>query len=497
MEKEKLDLWDRTIANGSRNKTALISFFAMNMVFVLAYFLEVIKDVRSFGSYAIVASCCIIPSILCLVIYKIKKDSMAIRYIMSFGFLLFYAYTMMTASTELVFCYVIAFFMSLIVFADFKISILLSVLAVLVNIVYIISKALSGNMQPQDITNAEIMIMSIVLTFIFALSSINKILRIDESVFQKAEMEKENSVQLLGVVQELSSYITDKIQGASKETDDLKRTIDTTGKAMEQLAEETDRIAEAMGIQKDSVENINGSIQIVEEAVFSIREDIKKTENNLEQGNVVMVQLLQQVEVSEEAREMVMKEMDVLRGYANKMQDIVSLIGSVAGQTSLLSLNASIEASRAGEAGRGFSVVATEISNLADQTNRSTGDIQSLIKDITDSIEEVSKTMDVLLESGQKQNEYANNAAESFQKISRNTHDIATQSHQLEQSVEIVSKENRQVMEKIEDVSLLTREVTEHSGTTLESCQENRVSIDNVTAIMSKLEEEAQKLQTT
>ena len=172
MEKEKLDLWDRTIANGSRNKTALISFFAMNMVFVLAYFLEVIKDVRSFGSYAIVASCCIIPSILCLVIYKIKKDSMAIRYIMSFGFLLFYAYTMMTASTELVFCYVIAFFMSLIVFADFKISILLSVLAVLVNIVYIISKALSGNMQPQDITNAEIMIMSIVLTFVFALIGI-------------------------------------------------------------------------------------------------------------------------------------------------------------------------------------------------------------------------------------------------------------------------------------------------------------------------------------
>ncbi len=68
-----------------------------------------------------------------------------------------------------------------------------------------------------------------------------------------------------------------------------------------------------------------------------------------------------------------------LDGAANGIGEVVKLISDIAGQTNLLALNASIEAARAGEAGKGFAVVASEVKSLANETQRSVGEITSQI----------------------------------------------------------------------------------------------------------------------
>jgi methyl-accepting chemotaxis protein len=94
------------------------------------------------------------------------------------------------------------------------------------------------------------------------------------------------------------------------------------------------------------------------------------------------------------------EQVDHLAETADKIGNVISLIQDIAEQTNLLALNATIEAARAGEAGKGFAVVASEVKGLANQTAKATGDIaqqiaeiQSSTKDAVGAINQISSTM--------------------------------------------------------------------------------------------------------
>ena len=89
---------------------------------------------------------------------------------------------------------------------------------------------------------------------------------------------------------------------------------------------------------------------------------------------------------------------DDLGRRSQEIGKIVDTISNIASQTNLLALNAAIEAARAGDAGRGFSVVADEIRKLAEQTNRETGKISGLISTIQNKVEMVKNGRDRIKE---------------------------------------------------------------------------------------------------
>ena len=495
MEKARMDLSDRRNAEASRNRTALTGVSIMDIVLCFAYLLEVVKGARTIGSYIVMVIPCILPCVIALFIYLKKQDAVSIRYILAIGFLIFYGYIMMTTSSDLSFCYVLVIFCILIVFVDLKVSVLLGAGAFAINIALLIKRIVTTGLLPEQLTNMEIMLACIVLTCVFAVLSINKVMKIGQANTDKADLEKVKSEKLLQTTLDVASNITTGIAEAAEETESLNKAIDVTQRSMEDLTNGTNDTVQAIMEQQESTNEIANYIENVKNATGQIVDELSSAEANLDEGHTMMNDLIEQVKVSEESSAVASKEMEGLKANADQMQIIVGLISNVANQTALLSLNASIEAARAGEAGRGFAVVASEISNLAAQTNNATGEINKLIEDITNSITEVTKAMEAMLASNKQQNEYVGHTAENFDKIHKSTRVIFEQADGLKQTVDAVAVANTRVVENIDNVSAVTEEVTASANETLFNCNRNLESVEHLMNIMERLDVEVKKLQ--
>ena len=495
MKREKEDLSVKSVAMVSTNKTAISGLLVMNFVLAVAYALEVVKDARSFGSYAVILALCVVPSVMAVVMFMKKKDTSAVKYVFAIGFALLYGYIMFTTSTTLAFCYVIVAYVILMVYTDTGLLLGLGIWAILTNLILMVMKFMKGELAGTELTEAEIVLACLLLTMFFSLLALKKINGINQANIDKAEEERKQSEGILQNTLEVAAAMTENIKASVTEAESLKGAIGETRRAMEELTEGAKDGVSAIAVQKQNTETISENVGQVDVAVNSIVAEVQNAEERLEKGNEIMKELLHQVQVSGESGALVAEKMEELKANADKMQTIMGLISNVANQTGLLALNASIEAARAGEAGKGFSVVASEISNLSSQTNAATGEINALIVGIVNSIGAVTESMERLLESSRMQNQYVDDTADNFEQIHNSTQNIVDQVSRLKETVDVVTAANTQVSEGIGNVETVTQRVMDEATDTLQSCNTNLQSIANVTEIMDKLMENAEKLQ--
>lgn len=273
---------------------------------------------------------------------------------------------------------------------------------------------------------------------------------------QRITLQRNDEVGLLA--QGLDQFIQkthDIVRDVAKEVDSLQQTSHQTAqistnthKGIQQQREELDLVAAAVTEMSANAQDVSNNASGAAQATTDARNAVTRSEENVN-TNLKMVHSLAE-DVSEAAR--------VIGQLAQQSQDInqiVEVIQGVSEQTNLLALNAAIEAARAGEAGRGFAVVADEVRNLAGQTQKSTEDIQQLIA----SLQQYSSDAEKAMLRGEKTAQQCIETAEDATKG-------------LTSVVE--------AMGKIDDMALQIASASEQQHTVSESISSNITSIRDV-----------------
>jgi len=109
--------------------------------------------------------------------------------------------------------------------------------------------------------------------------------------------------------------------------------------------------------------------------------------------------------------------LEVLIDRTKKINEVTKAIQAIANKTNMLSLNASIESARAGEYGRGFSVVAKQMQELANTTKDSSAEVFVLLKELSAETANIEDQLNCLVEDVNKQNEYSDNLVSSIEEL--------------------------------------------------------------------------------
>lgn len=264
----------------------------------------------------------------------------------------------------------------------------------------------------------------------------------------------QQGIQQMGTtLRELIGGIRDGVSQISAAAEELSAVTSQTSAGVNRQKEETDQVATAMHEMSATVQEVARNAEQAAQAAT-------EADHEARDGDRVVAEVVEQIErmASEVIRSS--EAMTLLQNDSDKIGSVMGVIRAVAEQTNLLALNAAIEAARAGEAGRGFAVVADEVRGLAQRTQKSTEEIEQLVSALQGGTQQVSAIMQNSRNLTESSVELTRRAGNSLARITSTVSSIQA----MNQQIATAAEEQSAVAEEISRSVINVRDVSEQTA---------------------------------
>ena len=282
-------------------------------------------------------------------------------------------------------------------------------------------------------------------------SIVENIRRIEEqnkNTEKQAETDKKRKTALEMMAQRFEMQVGDLLQAVSQAAGTMKSSAEAM---VSDVSKTNGNLQQTIAATSDATSNVATVAAAAEELTASINEISQQIARSasITQGAVQKAQ----------AADSTIKQ---LSQSAEKINEIVGVIGNIAGQINLLALNATIESARAGEAGKGFAVVASEVKTLANQTSKATDEISKQIGDITNVINAVVAALTDIQTTINEMGGISSTIASAMEEQGAATKEIA-------RNIQMTSSKVQEVSANIGEVGSMSNATSENSRNVLES----------------------------
>lgn len=276
------------------------------------------------------------------------------------------------------------------------------------------------------------------------------------------------------VLQTLMRSLSETVGQLSDASDQLSNVSKETSMGVAQQREETDQAATAMNEMAATVTDVANSANMAAETTHS-------ADQSAVEGKEVVFKTMETISQLAEEINMASSIIQKLERDSSDIGKVLDVIKGIAEQTNLLALNAAIEAARAGEAGRGFAVVADEVRTLANRTQESTEEIAAIIENIQNGAQQSVSTMELNQKRAQSTVEQAQQASDSLSAIADSVSrmkDMNTQIAAAAEQQSVVAEDVSKNVTKIRSIAESTSTGAETTATATHRLAELSKNID-------------------
>ncbi|NVO00398.1 MAG: methyl-accepting chemotaxis protein [Geobacteraceae bacterium] len=312
----------------------------------------------------------------------------------------------------------------------------------------------------------------------------------------------ENLRNLVSQIRSASGHVSESAHTLSSTTLEVNATTEEIARALEQISHGAEIQAEMSGRGSTLIHELAVSVELVAKRAKESAQSARDTTATAQQGTDLAKQTMDLMKEFLDTVEYTGQQFAELNGKLQQVGKIADIIVEIARQTNMLALNASIEAVRAGEYGKGFTVVAEEVRKLADGTSRSASEIIDLVGLIK---EDSIKVRDTFASSSRQVNEgkkKINSTAAVFQSIvqtvmetERKANSIADLSSMQSDGAQKMVKAIDEIAKVAEDNAAATEQVSAATEEQSAAMQEMAAASREMAALATELLKAAEQFK--